>query len=394
MKRKQQCPVCEKERVTELYTTVVPVLQNRVYATKDEAVQSKQATMILTHCANCNFVFNSAFDEKAIVYDENYDNSVPSKMFQKYYEEIADYLYQKYRLQNSCVYDIGCGKGTFLKLMCSRFPDVRGIGIDPSYEGDLRPTDNLVFIQDFFQTSHVSEAPALVLSRHVFEHIEFPVAFLKIISEPLKDHPDVPVFIEVPDFNWIVRNQTFWDICYEHCNYFSPNPVGNMFSRSGVELNSITPAFGDQYLWIEGRLNPTDAIDKDVKELPGQSLDQIQTFVANINHNRETAARQLSSYKTKGYKIVVWGMATKGVIFSLMVDPERKLIDYCIDINKAKQQQYIPGSGHQIHAPGKLTSLKEKLLVVIMNLNYADEIKNQVTRQPETIFMDAHGNVI
>lgn len=394
MKRKQQCPVCEKEKLTELYTTVVPVLQNRVYASREEALNSKQETMVLTHCANCNFVFNAAFDENAIVYDENYDNSVPSKLFHAYYEKIADYLYQKYRLQNSCVYDIGCGKGTFLKLLCSRYPDLNGIGIDPSYEGDLRPQDNLIFIRDFFQTSHVTEKPALVLSRHVFEHIEYPVDFLKIISEPLKDHPDVPVFIEVPDFGWIVRNQTFWDICYEHCNYFSPNPVGKMFGRAGVELNSITPAFGEQYLWIEGRLNPSAASETDLKELPGQSLDQIQTFVANINQNRETVSQQLASYKTKGYKIVVWGMATKGVIFSLMVDPERNLIDYCIDINQSKQQQYVPGSGHQIHAPGELTSLNEKLLVVIMNLNYADEIKNQVTKQSETIFMDAHGNKV
>src|SRR5687768_810098 len=187
MKRKQQCPVCEKEKLTELYTTVVPVLQNRVYPSREEALQSPQETMVLTHCSNCSFVFNSAFDEKAIVYDEHYDNSVPSKLFQAYYEKIADYLYQKYKLENSCVYDIGCGKGTFLKPLCSRFPEVRGIGIDPSYEGDLRPSDNLVFIRDFFQTSHVTEKPALVLSRHVFEHIEFPVAFLTIISEPLQD---------------------------------------------------------------------------------------------------------------------------------------------------------------------------------------------------------------
>ena len=335
MKLKQQCPVCEKEKLTELYTTVVPVLQNRVYPSREEALQSPQETMVLTHCSNCSFVFNSAFDEKAIVYDEHYDNSVPSKLFQAYYEKIADYLYQKYKLENSCVYDIGCGKGTFLKLLCSRFPEVRGIGIDPSYEGDLRPSDNLVFIRDFFQTSHVTEKPALVLSRHVFEHIEFPAAFLAIISEPLQDHPDVPVFMEVPDFGWIVKNQTFWDICYEHCNYFSPNSVARMFSKAGVELNAIMPAFGDQYLWIEGLLNPSSGTDNNVKELPGQSLDQIQTFVANIQHNRETVAKQLTEYKQEGFTIVVWGMATKGVIFNLMVDPERKLIDYCIDINQS-----------------------------------------------------------
>lgn len=151
MKRKQKCPVCESARLTKLYETVVPVLQNRVFPTRKEALESKMETLVLTHCADCSFVFNAAFDEQAIIYDEKYDNSVPSKLFQEYYEKIADYLYEKYRLQNGSVYDIGCGKGTFLKLLCNRYPDVKGIGIDPSYEGDLQPADNLLFIRDFFR---------------------------------------------------------------------------------------------------------------------------------------------------------------------------------------------------------------------------------------------------
>ena len=393
MERKQQCPLCESERITELYETTVPVLQNRVYPTREEALDSKQEMMVLTHCADCSFVFNAAFDEQAIVYDENYDNSVPSKLFQEYYEKIADYLYQQYKLQNNCVYDIGCGKGTFLKVLCNRYPDVRGIGIDPSYEGDLQLTENLQFIREFFQVEHVTEKPGLVISRHVFEHIEYPVAFLKKINEPLKEHPDVPVFIEVPDFGWIVKNQTFWDICYEHCNYFSPNPIGRMFNKAGVELNSISLAFGDQYLWIEGKLQPSSSNENAAKEFPSQSLNQIETFIAGINTSREQVITQFNAYKEKGYKIAVWGMATKGVIFSLMVDPQRKLIDFCIDINESKQMQYIPGSGHQVHSPAIMNSEKGKLMVVIMNQNYSNEIKKQaVTSSAQIVFVDAHGN--
>jgi SAM-dependent methyltransferase len=393
MKRKQKCPVCESERLTELYETVVPVLQNRVYPAQKEALESKKETMVLTHCADCSFVFNAAFDDQAIVYDENYDNSVPSKLFREYYEKIADYLYQKYRLQDTCVYDIGCGKGTFLKLLCSRYPDVKGIGIDPSYEGNLQPADNLQFIREFFKTEHVIEKPGLVISRHVFEHIEYPVSFLAIINEPLKDHADVPVFIEVPDFGWIVKNKTFWDICYEHCNYFSPNPIVRMFNRAGVELNAITLAFGDQYLWIEGKLQPSASNEHASKEFPSQSLNQIETFITNINANKEQVIALINASKENGNKIVVWGMATKGVIFSLMVDPERRLIDYCIDINESKQEQYIPGSGHQIHSPSILQSEKGAILVVVMNQNYTNEIKKQVASlSAKALFMDAHGN--
>src|SRR5688572_28728894 len=266
MKRKAKCPVCESESLTELYTAKVPVLQNRVYSTRAEALNSKQETLVLTHCANCEFVFNSAFDEEAIVYDEQYDNSVPSKLLEAYYQKIADYLYEQYKLRNSCVYDIGCGKGTFLKLLCSRYPDVKGIGIDPSYEEDLHPQNNLHFIREFFRVEQLTDKPSLVISRHVFEHIEFPVSFLKMLNDPLKEYTDVPVFIEVPDFSWIVSNETFWDLCYEHCNYFSPKPISEMFDRAGVELNRISFEFGDQYLWIEGKLQPSEpSKDQNIK---------------------------------------------------------------------------------------------------------------------------------
>ncbi len=393
MKRKVQCPVCESESLKELYSTVVPVLQNRVYPTREDALNSKQASLVLVHCANCNFVFNGAFDDKAIVYDEQYDNLVPSRLFGEYYEKIADHLYEQYKLRNSCVYDIGCGKGTFLKLFCNRYPDVKGIGIDPSYEGDLHPQENLQFIREFFKTEQVTEKPGLVISRHVFEHIEYPVSFLKIISEPLREYSDVPVFIEVPDFSWIVKNQTFWDICYEHCNYFSPEPISRMFSRAGAELNSVSFAFGDQYLWAEGKLQPTGPVQYDNKNFPSQSLNQIESFIHNINKNKEHVTALIRQHKEQGYQIAVWGMATKGVIFSLRVDNERRLIDYCIDINKSKQGHFIPGSGHQIHSPDILNSIKKKVLVVIMNQNYAAEIKKQATLlNSNAAFVDAHGN--
>lgn len=203
----------------------------------------------------------------------------------------------------------------------------------------------------------------------------------------------MPVFIEVPDFRWIVKNKTFWDICYEHCNYFSPNPIGRMFAKAGVELNGITLAFGDQYLWIEGKLQPSSSNDNTGKEFPSQSLNQIETFISNIITNKEEVVARIKSFKEQGNRIAVWGMATKGVIFSLMVDPERKLIDYCIDINESKQQQYIPGSGHQIHSPSILGSEKGKLSIVIMNQNYEKEIKQQAFALSEEVkFMDAHGN--
>ncbi|HUR10048.1 MAG TPA: class I SAM-dependent methyltransferase [Flavitalea sp.] len=395
MKQKNTCPLCESNRLTNLYEVDVPLLQNRVYESRDAAIGSGKGNMVLTRCGDCGFAFNAAFDENAIVYDENYDNSVPSKLFQDYYEQIVDYFYEKYRLKNEYVYDIGCGKGTFLKLLCKKYTDVNGIGIDPSYEGDTQPSANLRFINDFFKTEHVTEKPALLISRHVFEHIEYPVSFLNIIQEPLKRFQDIPVFIEVPDFEWIVKNETFWDICYEHCNYFSPYPLQQLFTAAAIRLNAITPAFGLQYLWVEGVINPSQKSQNNLEGLPFLQVNRVEQFIKNIELAKSHVKEVLAMYKTNSVKIAIWGMATKGVIFSNRIDPRREIIDYCIDINETKQNKYIPGTGHQIHAPSILENLHEKVVVIIMNGNYIKEIKQEALNYCRNCtFIDAHGNSI
>ena len=37
------------------------------------------------------------------------------------------------------------------------------------------------------------------------------------------------ILIEVPDLNWIVKKQAFWDITYEHVNYFSQISLNKLF---------------------------------------------------------------------------------------------------------------------------------------------------------------------
>ncbi|MBP6624436.1 MAG: class I SAM-dependent methyltransferase [Chitinophagaceae bacterium] len=390
---KVTCPICKSSSLNSLLQVAEPTLQNRVYETAAEANAAVQGQINLTHCNACNFTFNAAFDESIIVYDEKYDNAVPSKLFIEYYHNICHYLFKKYDLEKGIVYDVGCGKGTFLKILCNLYPQVKGVGIDPSYEGDLNPTANLTFIRDFFKTEHVLDKPSLILSRHVFEHIEYPKEFLSIIREPLQAYQDIPFFIEVPDFGWIVENQTFWDICYEHCNYFSPHALANMCKNDWSQLTSITPSFGDQYLWVEGVFNGKQHETTSFKSIDQNDLDK---FVHSIESSQKNIADIIQEHKSQGSNIIVWGMATKGVIFSNKIDLHNQLIDHCIDINKEKQHKYSPISAHYIESPEVLTSLAGMhCLIIIMNTNYVHEIKAEVASMNiQAKFIDAHGRVL
>lgn len=393
------CPVCGQEPlVSTVQRSTLPAMQNYVFPSSDLARAAKSGRLDLAVCAACGFAHNASFDPTLLNYDEGYDNSVPSSVMLAYYKEIATYLHETYALNDGLIIDVGCGKGTLLKVLCDLFPTVRGLGIDPSYEGDEQfEHGRLVFIKDFFSVAQIVEQPSVVICRHVLEHIPQPISFLKSIWSALAAFPETPLFFEVPDTNWITEHGAFWDFCHEHCNYFTPDSLDNSLSLTGFPAPYTTQtAFGDQYIWIEVG-NPSMIAHKqtstggaETSQIVNRLTAYADTEVAIISQMRE----KLVGMKKDGFSLALWGMATKGVVFSLLVDPETTLIDVCVDINPNKQHRFAPISGRAIEPPSALCQLPAKpLMVVVMNPNYVAEIREMCTAMSlDPLFMDASGN--
>ena len=146
----KRCPICDLDQsVRSVQRDWLPVLQNRVFATRDEALQSPIAPFVLQTCVGCGFSFDGAFDGALVVYDQQYDNDVPSDVFRRYYEALAQDLVDRFALTEGVVYDVGCGRGTFLRTLCRVAPGIRGVGIDPS----CQPVQegNFTLVQDVFR---------------------------------------------------------------------------------------------------------------------------------------------------------------------------------------------------------------------------------------------------
>jgi SAM-dependent methyltransferase len=344
----------------------LPVLQNRVYGTQQEAIASPVAPFALCTCRDCGFSFNGAFDSRLVVYDEHYDNDVPSAVFGRYYEELAEKLIARFELSEGTVYEVGCGKGTFLEVLCRLAPGIRGIGVDPS----CVPTRarNFTLIKDVFTPEIVRPDARLVLLRHVLEHIEEPVPFLAQIAAAA---PQAPLFVEVPDLDWIFENGTFWDFCYEHCNYFTMDSLRQALTRAGYAPLEQLSLFGGQF---QAAVATPGAAHRGTRLPAGAPAVNAAATYEVSETLRMRRARDL--IEGCGGRAIVWGMATKGVVFAvLMADAP---IAGGIDINPKKQQRFAPGSGLAIHAPEWLVTVDKEPAVFIMNANYALEIRATV----------------
>lgn len=397
------CPVCGSgESRSTVLRDRLAAMQNFVYRDREAAVNAKAGRFELRLCAGCGFAWNAAFLPDLLDYGQGYDNDVPSRVMTEYYEAIAHRLVKAYDLRGGLVVDVGCGKGTLLQILHRLYPDVRGLGIDPAYPGDLQPSPGLRFLREFFDAGQLQEKPALVICRHVAEHIPQPVPFFSAIHRGLRAFPGTPLFFEVPDAGWIVEQGAFWDFCYEHCNYFSPASLSHALEAAGFECGEHHRAFGDQYLWIDAATpggksskpgqSPTLAANRENAVFQKALIDYARTESALFAEARD----HLQSHRRAGKEVVIWGMATKGVVYSLLMDPDKNRIDHCVDKNANKQNCYVPLTAHRIEAPETLATRKDQpMVIVVMNPNYLAEIKQQCAAMAlRADFVDAMGRAV
>jgi hypothetical protein len=72
----------------------------------------------------------------------------------------------------------------------------------------------------------------------------------------------------------------------------------------------------------------------------------------------------------------IWGGASKGVIFALLRARAGCPVRMVIDINPAKQDRYLPGTGLKVLSPERaMAQLAPGSTIYVMNSNYLEEIR-------------------
>lgn len=375
------CPICNSTNVSIFFEVLdLPVHIGVQWNSREAAQNCPKGDIKLAFCRACGFITNAAFDPALLEYSEAYDNSLHfSTVFQEYARALATRLISQYSLYDKEVIEIGCGKGDFLALLCE-IGHNRGIGFDPSYEHqrfDSEAADRMTFIQDFYSERYADYQADLICCRYVFEHINHPVDFLKMVRRTVGDRLDTVVYFEVPNVSLILQELSVWDIIYEHCSYFSLGSLAYVFNLCGFDICHLTETYHGQFIGIEA---------KPIKNSDGANINQwanladltnaVTTFTNNYQHRTKTWRENLEQIKQADQRVVAWGAGAKGVGFLNMLKI-RDQIEYIVDINPHKQGTYIAGTGQQIVPPQFLQDYKPDV-VIIMNPIYQNEIKQQI----------------
>lgn len=324
----------------------LPTFQHRIYDSPDAALACRKGDMRLVQDLNSGLIYNESFDPDLMVYDSNYNNEQSlSASFQKHMDSVIGLLKSKF--SRSGLVEIGCGKGHFFAQLLDAGFDVTGY--DPTYEGDSPRIK-----KEYFTKDSGIRAEGIVL-RHVLEHIPDPVGFLQTIRDA--NGGGGLIYIEVPCFDWICENKTWFDIFYEHVNYFRISDFKRMFGR----ILHVERTFGDQYISL--------IADLSTLTVPTWTPDCAVDFPSDFFTLTPNALPA---------DMVIWGAGSKGVLYALHMARLNVRPSVVVDINPAKQGKYLPATGIEIVSPATMIErAPADTTILIMNSNYHDEIRAQ-----------------
>ena len=320
---------------------------------------------------------NAAFDPGLAVYDDSYQNSqAHSHLFVQHMSAVLDLLKGQFP-RGSKMVEVGCGKGDFVQLVeADGYFSVTGY--DATYEG-AHPK-----IEKRYLTSHDRLDADVIVLRHVLEHVQQPHNFLGMLKTVFSTGS---IYIEVPSHDWILANQAFFDITYEHVNYFSEVALSRLFSTQ----SSVTGRFfGEQYQYI---IAPIEDLAEDF----GIQYDSEAWVALEFDSMFPALARridELDRLVEAPARIYLWGAATKGCMFLVHCQNQGKLIEkvgFAVDINPNKCGKVLPGS--LVPIKDRRAFFSEALpndLLLIANPNYGAEIRQELMEQGLTTLRVEH----
>ena len=368
----------------------IPVHSCRLVGTRAEAVEFPTGSLRLALCGTCGFIANLDYEKELQSYFVAYEETQGfSPRFREFMRDLARRWIDRYDLRGKRVLEIGCGKGEFLATMCELGVG-SGVGVDPAIvpERVSSPAaDRLTFVRDLYDERYAHLTGDAIICRHTLEHIDDVAAFMRIIRGSLADDSQTVILFELPDALRVLRECAFWDVYYEHCSYFTPGALAQLFRSSGFDVLDVELDYDDQYILLEARVGEPSGDRLPLEERPEDVAAAVSHFVRELDAVQQRWRRELDAVRAAGGRTLLWGNGSKAVSFltTLSVGDE---VSHVVDINPYKHGKFIAGTGHEIVPPEAVRELRPDL-VIAMNPIYLDEIGRDLERLGVTTRLEA-----
>ncbi|ECO5820623.1 TPA: class I SAM-dependent methyltransferase [Campylobacter jejuni] len=365
------CPLCHNSKIKE---TLFVARNAFISSSKlDNLAQRKNltgrggATVTLTQCQICGYIYNSTFDlnktSKEYQSEGYFSRKIVSRAMSNNIKMIKDKCLN-YINKNSICLEIAPGSGDMVNALIH---DVKFIyTIDPSLISlEMEHIGNLKHIQGFFNYNILKDKLEykidFIMFRHLLEHINTPLGFLKDVVKLLENNGII--YIEVPNIEEIIEHKRFYDIFNDHCGYYQKNVLINTLKSLGCEFIDEIYLFRGQHMGLFFRKNTNI---HDINKL------DFKLFDKNIYTSFQENIRKLNNLLHDYNNIAIYGSGAHGnTIITFIDNPEK--IKKCFDLDIRKQGMYLQNSSIIIQEPN-VKNFKDLEVIIIAASLYEEEI--------------------
>lgn len=371
------CPVCESKNLLPIFSKeAMPLYNLERHYNQNSALNAATGKIEFYLCQDCTFVFNAAFDESAMGYSVDYESARShSKYFDNYLGQVCQDLDNVFNVSDKTIVEVGCGDGEFLKKLRGNY-EFKGYGFDPSLVTDqIAQFRDLQFVRGYY-TYGSPIFPDIIVLRHVLEHQKNPHWFLDKIIPGTTTNNKLGIYIEIPDWEWIVNTNSIYAFSYEHCSYYSRYSIEHALSSRGFQPEKISFTFDNEYLQYYGVNIPVSRLVKyDQSKAKETIVLKSELFKDKMRVLMEELKKQILSISDNA---VLWG-AGKGTVLLNILDISYNQLKYVVDINPARHNTYIPRTGQHLVSPEFIKEMKPKY-ILITNHQYYNEIRSQILK--------------
>lgn len=372
----ETCPLCNADNPTVFFTIRnVPIIANRLAEDEATARAAPVGDVELALCRACALIWNRAFEPAAMAFGPDYENPLHfSSRFRSYADRLASKLVARHDLSGRHVVEIGCGDGYMLDLMV-KHGAATATGFDPAMAGRVTAFTGragVEIIPEYFSSARLDRPCDAVLLRHVLEHLDAPVRCLQELRSAMGDRRG-SIYIEVPNASWMLKTHSVCDVIYEHVTSWTGPAIETLLRRTGFRPLRIGPAYGSQFLQVEGVAEQPDAdfLPRAVASVMKSALAFGAAAEAKLGDLRRLLA-------DRSGPAVVWGAGSKGITFANCVAGVADArLAALVDLNPRKHGLRVPGVALPVVAPEALREIRPKL-VIIANALYVDEIRDKL----------------
>lgn len=333
---------------------------------EEELKLDKGIDLDIYECPYCGLI--QLFSEPVDYYQDVIRAVGVSESMKKFRKSYFHEFVNKCNLKGKRVLEVGAGCGEYMELLAEE--DVRVYGIEHLNESVIKAKKKGLSVYQGFIRYENDKVPGDPYDgfyiMNFLEHIPNPKEFLKGIAFNLQD--GAYGLVEVPNGNFIIRNQMFSEFMLDHLTYFTKESLTLILNMCGFEVKECEVIWNDYII---------SAIVQKRRGLDLGSFTSKQGKLVSSIHG------YLKEMKSKGKKVAVWGAGHQSLAVIALAKLQGK-IECVIDSADFKQNKYTPATHIPIYSPNKIEELDIGAILVMAG-SYSDEVRRIIKEKYDSV---------